>query len=352
VEQFEPSASRQAERSHQFARAIVGLVYRELESTADLYIPPFTYGQASQLEASSAKLMGVALKPLSDNWRVLAAAEAKIGAELGIDARSMAKQTGLLHLDIETLILAHRYAGALKSGAVGEALRAGAKLLATRKLAANLPRDAEGKHRVPREALEVANPSELLADASLGDAVQSLILDALTAPVLAAHLDACTLEGMRAETRAVFGTQPQLELIFDAASQLSVVGPDAARAVVLANGIATASSAVEGEPSRRYHRDMMLIAHVIYSLARAELEPPVAKIITTGWTYVLEHQRFLLKNADGGAPGIEDAINSADTPSIASTASLLLAARYTITHRFEEGWFDTLKSAAEKKSKL
>jgi hypothetical protein len=352
VEQFEPTASCQAERSHRFARAIVGLVYSDLESTADQFTPPFTFGQASQLESSSAKLMGLALKPLSDNWRVLAAAEARIGAELGIDTRSMAKQTGPLHLSIETLILAHRYASAVKSGAVGVALRAGAKLVATRKLAANVPPDAEGNHRVAREALEVANPCELVADASLNDAIQSLILDALTAPVLAAHLDARTLEGLRAETRAVFGTQPQLELIFDAASQLFVEGPDAARAVVLANGIATASSAVEGEPSRRYHRDVMLITHVINSLARAELELAVAKIITTGWTYVLEHQRFLLKNADRDASGIEDAINSAHAPNLASTASLLLAARYTITHRFEEGWFDTLKSAAEKNSKL
>ena len=125
--------------------------------------------------------MGMALKPLSVNWRVLAAAEAKIGAVLGIEARSMAKQTGPLHLDIETVILGRRYASAVKSGTVGEALRAGAKLVATRKVAANVPVDAEGNHRVVREALEVANPSELFAEGSFGDAIQSLILDALTA---------------------------------------------------------------------------------------------------------------------------------------------------------------------------
>ena len=296
--------------------------------------------------------MGVALKPLSVNWRVLAAAEAKIGAELGIDARSMAKQTGPLHLNIETLILAYRYASAVKSGAVGKALRAGAKLVATRKVAANVPPDAEGNYRVVREALEVANPSELLADGSLDDAIQSLILDALTAHVLAAPLDARTLEALRVETRAAFGTHPQLELIFAAASQLFVVGPNAARAVMLANGIAIASNAIEGEPSRRFHRDMMVIMHVIYSLARAELEPGAARIITAGWAEVLEHQPFLLKNVGRAAPGIEDAINSANPPTLASAAALLLAARYTVTHHFEEGWFDALKSAVEKKSNL
>ena len=150
----------------------------------------------------------------------------------------------------------------------------------------------------------------------------------------------------------MFGTQPQLELLFDSASQLFFVGPDASRAVVLANGIAIDSSAVEREPSRRYHRDMMVIMHVIHSLARAELEPGVAKMITTGWASVIEHQRFLLKNAGRDAPDIEDAIIRADPPTLASTAALLLAARYTITHRFEEGWFNTLKSVAERQSKL
>ena len=37
---------------------------------------------------------------------------------------------------------------------------------------------------------------------------------------------------------------------------------------------------------------MMMTMHVLFSLASAELEPGVAKIVTTGWTSVLEHQRF------------------------------------------------------------
>jgi hypothetical protein len=170
--------------------------------------------------------------------------------------------------------------------------------------------------------------------------------------VLAAPLDAPTLERLRAETHAVFGTQRQLELIFDAASQPDAVGPDAARAVVLASGIAMASSTVESDPSRRYQRDVMVIMHVMYSLARADLEHRAAKVITTGWAWVLEHQAFLLKNPRGAAPAIEEAINSADPPSFASTAELLFAARGTVTHRFGAGWFDALKSPAEKKSKI
>jgi len=346
VEQFEPTASRQAERSHQFARAIVGLMSMDPQSTAVPYTPPFSFGQASQLESSSAKLKGIILKPLSDNWRILAVVEAKIGGDFGIDARSMAKQIGLLHLNIERLILAHRYASAVKSGTVGEALRAGAKFVATVRLAANVVPDSEGNQRVTPEALEIATPSELLADASLVDAIQSLILDVLTAAVLEASLDVRALSTLRAETHAVFGSQPLLDSIFDSAAQLPAIASDTTRAVMLADGIGIASSVVEEEPSRRYHRDMMVITHVIYSLARAELELGVAKMITTGWASVIEHQRFRLRNPSGAAPAIEAAIKSADPPSLASAAALLLAARDTVTHRFEEGWFDALTSVA------
>jgi hypothetical protein len=96
---------------------------------------------------------------------------------------------------------------------------------------------------------------------------------------------------------------------------------------------------------------MMLIMHAIHSQARAELEPGVAKIITAGWASVLEHQRFLLKNLGITAPAIENAIRSADPPSLASSAALLLAARNTVPHLFGEGWFDTLERIAEEKSK-
>lgn len=347
VEQFEPAASRQAERSHQFARAIIGLMSMEPQSTVGLYVSPFTFGQASLLESSSAKLIGATLKPLSDNWRILAVVEAKIGAEVGIESRSMAKQTGPLHLSVERLIRAYRYASAVKCGAVDEMLRMGAKFIVTEMLAARILSDEEGNQRVAVEALEVNISPELLADANFNDAIQSLILDALTGAVLAAGLDGLTLGAIRAETYKVFGTEPRLVRIFDAASQLYAVGPDAARAAVLANGIATASSVVDAEPPRRYHRDIMMIMHVINSPARAQLELGVANMIITGWAFVLEHQRFLLRNPGRAAVAIEAAVNSADPPNLASAAALLLAAREAVTHRLGEGWFEKLKSMVE-----
>lgn len=349
VGHYAPDVSRQAERAHQFARAIVGLMSLEPPMTGGHYTPPFTFGQASQLEASSAKLLNASLKPLADNWRILAAIEAEFGLSIGIDARSMAKQTGPLLLDVERLILAHRYSWTAKSGTAGEALCAGAMLLATTKLAASVPPDSEGIRRVAAEALEVTNPSELIADTSLVDAIQSLVLDALTMRAIAAPLDAHALEALRSETHAVFGTHPSLEQVFDGASELYAVGPNASRAVMLANGIGIAANAIKIGPGRRFHRDMMLIMHITFSLAQRQLGPDVARAVVDGWVTVLADQRFLLKNPGKHAPAIEEAINSCDPPTLTSATAVIIAAKEAVSHPFADGWFDTLANAAAKK---
>src|SRR5262249_47270146 len=87
VGEFAPN-DRQAERSHQYARAIAGLFFSELDDESRSRRPPFGFGQASALELKTAKLQGVDLKPLADNWRILAAVEGALSDDLTIDARS------------------------------------------------------------------------------------------------------------------------------------------------------------------------------------------------------------------------------------------------------------------------
>ena len=116
VEALPMDQSRQSERSHQFARAIVGLFFGEASFGGDGATPPFTFGQASTLELSSTALLGVKLQTMADSWRVLAAVEAYLGTDLGIDARSMAKQTGPLIAITELYIRRLRYFSSLRSG--------------------------------------------------------------------------------------------------------------------------------------------------------------------------------------------------------------------------------------------
>lgn len=90
VSHFDVDLSRQAERSHQYARALVGLFHRDLDGPDTN--PPFAFGNASTLELEKAKLQGAALQPLARYWRLLAAVELGLGFDVGIDARSVQLQ--------------------------------------------------------------------------------------------------------------------------------------------------------------------------------------------------------------------------------------------------------------------
>ena len=310
--------------------------------------PPFTFGQASSLDASAAKLMGVSLKPLADNWRILSAVEAQSGMALGIDARSMAKQDGPLLLGIERLILAHRYVAVLKSGTPGEALLTGAKLVATVKLAASVPPDAEGNQRVSLAMLEAGALAEDIADSSLDDLVQSLVLDWLTLRVLEGAVDTQAIDTLRAEVAHAFGLQPQFERMFDAASQLYVVGAEAGRGPILASGIAVPGDIIAAEPTKRFQRDVMLVVHAVYSMGRGAFEQHVAALVISGWTSVITDQRFLLKNPAMVASNLQPLIENANPPALSTAAAVLLSVKDAVAHNFADGWFDILASLVAK----
>ncbi len=350
VEQIDPTASRQAERSHQFARALVGLMSMEPSSSNGKQTPPFTFGQASQIEGMSSKLLGVDLKALPDNWRILAAVEADIGYDIGINLRSMEKQGESLHLDVETLIMAYRYSNAMKSRETGKALRLGTILLAARNLnTVTSPGDDSG-NRIARDELEALDPAKLIEDRNLTEGIQSLILDTLTVHVLAENLDVSMLSRLRDQARSIFGLADSIESIFDAASQLYAIGIEAPRAIFFASRIAICPENVDADPSRRFERDIVLIVHAMFSLARTEVSTDVAKTITSGWTQVLNTQRFLLREPSNVASSIELAISNSSAPTLASAASVLLAARYSVAHNFGDGWFEALAKEVDKAS--
>jgi hypothetical protein len=92
VELLDPAASRQNERSHQFARAAVGLFWHKLHPYPSGPARRIAIGQASALTGDEA-LLGIDLKPLAYNWRILALCEIELGVDVGIERRSLAKQT-------------------------------------------------------------------------------------------------------------------------------------------------------------------------------------------------------------------------------------------------------------------
>ena len=60
--------------------------------------------------------MGIDLKPLAYNWRILALCEIELGVDVGIERRSLAKQIGPGLASVEMFIAMARYARAVTSG--------------------------------------------------------------------------------------------------------------------------------------------------------------------------------------------------------------------------------------------
>jgi GNAT superfamily N-acetyltransferase len=341
VGEFPPDQSRQAERSHQFARALVGLFFAEL--LPDDAAPPFTFGQASSLEAVNATPMGVDLKPLADNWRILASIESALDLNIGIDARSMSKQTGPLNLGIESFLWAGRYTSALRNQHPDAALRAGAVLVNIFRLKTMATVDEQGVPRADPADFNLVNPGMLLETNEYVDATLSLFIDLILARALCHDVDIVFLESLRRAGVDVFGVHPEIDAIERAASQLHAVGADAARAAVLAHGIAFPNGKVESDPAIRFYRDMITMAHLSFSLGKSELVRSVASRTINGWQQVLERQRFLLRNPGKNVPLIKTAIAQSENEDLPAIARLLLAAAGAVNHHFADGWFDPLR---------
>jgi hypothetical protein len=122
-----------------------------------------------------------------------------------------------------------------------------------------------------------------------------------------------------------------------------------ARVEMLARGIAIPDVNADQEPSTRFFRDMMIVGHLAFSLGRLSLAPQVASKIARGWQFVLDHQRFRLRNPRNGVPAIEAAIATTGTDAVGAIAELLLAAADSVEHPLGDGWIEMLKTLRKTK---
>jgi tetratricopeptide (TPR) repeat protein len=326
VEAFPADQSRQAERSHQYARAIVGLFLSEQTSPGDDSSPPFSFGHASSLEASDAKLLDIPFKSLADNWRLLASVEATLGADATIDVRSIAKQTGSLNVSVEANIRANRYAASLRSGDLERMLRAGLDLVNMARAGQHATPDPQGQLRIDPSKLDGADPRSLLNDASNLDAIQTVVLDLLLWKAIRGLVDYAFLVAVKRACTTVFGEIGATEAVLLAAADPFIVKSSDRRAEMLARGIAIPDVSADQDPRIRFFRDMMIVGHLAFSLGRTTLTSQVTSKIARGWQFVLDHQRFRLRNPRNGVPAIEAAIKTTETESMGRIAELLLAA--------------------------
>jgi hypothetical protein len=348
VNKFLPSTSRQAERSHQYARGIVGLMFKEAGASEEPFDPPFTFGGASSLESESAILMEVELKSLPDNWRVLAAAEATSGINIGIDALSMSRQEGTLNCGVETGVRLGRYGAALKSGDANAVLKA-ARELAILATETALRKEDDGQ---PNQRIRIEEMARLLGQPLSGSDAEitmgeNTVVDVILAATLADKLDAHFLDDLRKSAASIFGNMSSIEAIIKAASGNYAIGPSAPRNIMLVGGIATKEEKVGDDPGLRLYRDVTTLHHLLMSFGKDVLLSSAIRRIIDGWKNVWDHQRFRLRQSGLHEKAITDALEEAlKTQSLAATGRLVTEMSAVTNHQLADGWFTALSTSA------
>jgi hypothetical protein len=100
---------------------------------------------------------------------------------------------------------------------------------------------------------------------------------------------------------------------------------------------------LRGNPKARFERDLLLISHVSYRLARRVLEPLLIPQVAEGWSSVLRDETFVLRAPLQHAPEIEAAILDMQTSGLRGAARLMLSAAPAVRASLSDRWVELLK---------
>ncbi len=327
VEPLDPAVSRQNERAHQFARATVGVFWQRLDSYRSGPVRDIAIGQASALSGDEG-LLGIDLKPLAQNWRILALCEIELGVEVGIEQRSLAKQSGPMLASVEMFIAMARYAHAVAGSDLADALELG--ILAVKSYSIVL-KSKSGK--ISPDSGQVVHG---LIQEELGDVLKTVPVDLLIwrrfrgvwGTNLASRInDACA---------AAWGDVAPIKDVIAAASGAAVTGMPSP-SVALAASLASMPN-LKGNPRARFERDLLLISHAAHSLARRLLEPVIVSIVAEGWATVLNDESFALYSPMQSSPSMTAAIEDMKGSGLSAAARLILAAAPAVKVSLSETW--------------
>ncbi len=336
------TGTRQGERAHQVARAAAGLFMHDCRSFPRDPRPTIPFGHASTLSTDHDELLNLDLKPLADNWRILALVEIETGVDAGIEQRSLAKQTKLGVLDIELLICCARYGRSLTSGLLPQTFRDGIASASALKVAQSTKAQPGSLARINRADL-VSTPVEtLLADSNWRETVLRIPVDVFLWNKFNREPQAGLLDRLARTCREAFGRDTVADSLMKATSGIYAVGPSAPLSVTTAAAIALSDEAVANDPETRFRRDMHLVGHLAQSMARRVLEPIVAPKIAAGWVVVLKDQRYALRAPTINCPDIEAAVASIGTSGLKGAARLILAAAPAVGYQLDAGWEELL----------
>ena len=341
VEPLDPAGSRQNERAHQFTRATIGLFWKRLDPYPSDTSFKIAFGQPSAL-AGDEPLLSVDLKPLAYNWRILALCEIEIGADLGIERRSAAKQIRGGLRAVELFIAMSRYARAVANEDIVAAFRLGALAVSAQRVVAEL-RAADDGAMEPVEIgqLESKSLEMLLADAGSREIIRNIPLDLLIWHRFHGGWAADLPSRIGVACVTAWGNSAPISDILHAASG-GATEHNPSTAVALAARLASASDLV-GNPRARFERDLILIYHTANSFARRVLEPLVVPHIVEGWTTVVNEEGFALRAPLQHTPAIKAAIAETEAAGLRGAAKIILSAAPAVGVSLTEAWITPLR---------
>lgn len=339
LEALDPAGSRQNERAHQFGRALVGHFREKL----DPYPDPsraIRFGQASALAGDEA-LLGLDLKPLSANWRILAICEIEIGADLGIERRSIAKQAGPPLSSVELFIAQARYQRAILDGDTIAVFRRGAIAASAFDLARKSPTMNKLSQANDAQQLQGGAIGELIND-GLASFLESIPLDLMIWYRLREDWNPNLATELRTACAEAWTDSDVVSNIFGAALGDEI--PKYPTASIALTRLLVSPPELRGSPRQRFERDLLLVHQTSFSSARRILEPYVVAEVLEGWSIVLKNETFLLRAPIQYGAMIGAAIEGAKTTGLKGAARLLLAAAPAVRVLLTPRWVEILES--------
>jgi hypothetical protein len=347
VASFDMGESRQAERAHQFARGVGGLFAYDVGVIPGAERPTIAYGGASALSTDDEPRYEIDLKPLADNWRILALTERASGFNLGIEARSRAVQTGPGVATIEFLYFLDDYTRALRGGDLDEIIAGGVRAVSALRVATELTTAGDGMVRVNGEALAAYSREELLAKSETKEALYRIPADVLIYARLRGAWSHALVDQVRDACGRAFGSDDRwMAPLFEVAAGRGTAGAQAPLPIWAAEAAAINEEAVHDDPALRFKRDLLVVLHTGASAARQLLEPLIVGALGRGWGFVLECQRFRLSAPGNHAPAIEAARSSMNSLGLHGAAALLLAADPAVRYGLNDHLIDALRKIA------
>jgi hypothetical protein len=336
LEQFDPAASRSNERVHQFGRAAAGLFWHQLAPFAAKSAYNIATGQPSALSGDE-PLLGAELKPLWDNWRILALCELEIGTDKGIDARSIARlpASGSMAF-IEMFIAMARYSKTIAADNIARSFQAGSIAIS----ASQISRAALGENPTIRvvDAEIETNRQQILADpdaASL-EFLRTIVLDIVVWRRFRGPWSDQFLDELKQAATDVLGSSAIIGDVLDAAAGGRIETLPSA-AVGLAARLAR-NAELRGDPGARFDRDLLLVCHAAASFGRRTLEPVIVEEIVGGWSNVIADEGFALRSPLSHVPQIAAAIEEARLTGLKGAARVLLAAALAVRREMPDSW--------------